>query len=189
MGIVIVIIAHTVQVLKVIVLAYNQAMRWSTYNIKLITCNYIEPLYFYKGFIMTTKKHIIYAFIAVLLTAVSAYKHVQNNDWSTNMVAIDGDTFRYEGKYYRLLGIDSPEKGNTCYFDAQKELQRVLDKGVNIEYYNKDKYGRQLVVLFDEDYKIDYNKQLLQSTGYYTARYNPIYKYTKYTRKSTCIYK
>lgn len=137
---------------------------------------------------MFINKYISYALIAVSLTAFSGYKYIQNNNLSTKMVAIDGDTFKFSNRYYRLLGIDSPEKGNTCYFEAREALQKVLDKGVKMKYYNKDKYGRQLVVLQSDDYTVDYNKYLIQNTGYYTARYHHKYDYVKYARLARCVY-
>jgi len=59
---------------------------------------------------------------------------------------IDGDTFVLEnGERVRLIGIDTPEKGEYCFEDAKNRLQEiVLGKEVLLykDKSNRDKYGR-----------------------------------------------
>ncbi len=67
----------------------------------------------------------------------------------------DGDTLRLsDGKYVRLVGIDTPEKDEEFYKDAKRLCERaVLDKRVRLEYdrEKKDRYGRLLAYVFFED--------------------------------------
>lgn len=67
---------------------------------------------------------------------------------------IDGDTIRIEGgERVRLLGIDTPEKGE-CYFaEAKQELSELIDgKVVMLEkdITNRDKYERLLRYVYLE---------------------------------------
>ncbi len=65
---------------------------------------------------------------------------------------IDGDTVvDTEGIHYRLLGINTPEKGEK-YSNEAKEFTSgfVLNKTVLVESRGKDLYGRELGYLFDE---------------------------------------
>lgn len=60
--------------------------------------------------------------------------------------AIDGDTYKYRGKSYRIQGYDAPEIGQPGSKQATKRLQRKLDSG-NYKYkpVAKDVYGRTIV--------------------------------------------
>jgi len=64
---------------------------------------------------------------------------------------IDGDTVRVEGETLRLLGIDTEEKGEGCYFAAKKRLEElILNEEVDLEKSNrnKDHYDRYLRYIF-----------------------------------------
>jgi micrococcal nuclease len=65
---------------------------------------------------------------------------------------IDGDTVDLTGpERLRLLGIDTPEKGELFYDSARSFLQHLtLGKAVNIQYsgQKKDSYGRLLGYLY-----------------------------------------
>jgi endonuclease YncB( thermonuclease family) len=67
--------------------------------------------------------------------------------------AIDGDTFRYNGETFRLLGLDTPEMPGHCRagrgcapgdpYVAKQGLQTLLDRGrLSILRVKKDRYGR-----------------------------------------------
>jgi len=60
--------------------------------------------------------------------------------------AIDGDTFTYGSKSYRLRDYNAPEIGQPGSKKATKDLQKRLDSG-NYEYdpVAKDAYGRTIV--------------------------------------------
>jgi hypothetical protein len=64
---------------------------------------------------------------------------------------IDGDTIVVNGSSTRLLGINSPEKGEVGYLKAKKFLEDyILEKEIKI-YFGKDKtdrYGRKLGYIF-----------------------------------------
>ncbi len=64
---------------------------------------------------------------------------------------IDGDTIVVNETSYRLLGINSPERGEKYYSEAQEFLEDlVLNRDVGIKYgkEKQDKYGRELVYVF-----------------------------------------
>ncbi|HEA46483.1 MAG TPA: hypothetical protein ENH99_01755 [Candidatus Pacearchaeota archaeon] len=64
---------------------------------------------------------------------------------------IDGDTFVIENTSVRLLGINTPERGEFYYQEAKDFLEElVLNKTVRLEYWKDrtDKYGRTLAYIF-----------------------------------------
>ena len=71
---------------------------------------------------------------------------------------VDGDTIIVNGSSVRLLGINSPEKGEIGYFKAKEFLEEnILEKEVKI-YFGKDKtdrYGRKLGYIFLGSLNVD----------------------------------
>ncbi len=71
----------------------------------------------------------------------------ENNKYVVISV-IDGDTFRINNKQrVRLLGIDSPEKGECYYQEATKALTNLIEGQTVVlekDISDKDKYGRWL---------------------------------------------
>jgi endonuclease YncB( thermonuclease family) len=63
---------------------------------------------------------------------------------------IDGDTIVIEnGTSVRLLGINSPEKGEKYYEEAKEFLENLVSgKKLKIEKHGKDKYYRELAYVF-----------------------------------------
>jgi micrococcal nuclease len=62
---------------------------------------------------------------------------------------IDGDTVVVNGISVRLLGINTPERGEKYYSEAKTFLGGiVMNKTIYIERYGKDKYNRDLGYLF-----------------------------------------
>ncbi len=65
---------------------------------------------------------------------------------------IDGDTIEIEtGERIRLLGINTPERGQKCYNEAKKRLEELIkNKEVRLETdeNTKDQYGRLLRYIF-----------------------------------------
>lgn len=79
---------------------------------------------------------------------------------------IDGDTVELAGgDRLRLLGIDTPEKGESYYQEATDLLRRLaLHKSARIEYagVRRDRYGRLLGFLYVED-SIFVNQHIIDS--------------------------
>ncbi len=64
---------------------------------------------------------------------------------------VDGDTLIINGNSTRLLGINTPERGEKYYTQAKSFLENLtLNKTVRIEYSNEkeDLYGRKLAYIF-----------------------------------------
>jgi endonuclease YncB( thermonuclease family) len=67
-----------------------------------------------------------------------------------NAKAIDGDTIYVRGiGKVRIIGIDTPEKGEPSFESAKSYLQSLLNSGnVKIKTVGKDKYGRTLARVY-----------------------------------------
>lgn len=76
-------------------------------------------------------------------------------------VALDGDTFRLDGRHYRMSSIDAPElpghcrRGRHCApgnpYRSRHELQAKLSAGVFCRANGLDVYGRTLVTCWSRD--------------------------------------
>lgn len=68
-------------------------------------------------------------------------------------IALDGDSIKFSGGQIRLLGVNTPERGEPLSDVAKKQLQDWVDEGVY--WFNpnqaKDHYGRYLGHLFFAD--------------------------------------
>lgn len=81
-----------------------------------------------------------------------------------NIKVIDGDTFYYKGKKYRVQGIDTPEKGQYNYEAAKIRLTELLKSGiVTVEEVAIDVYGRTVAEVY-----VNYENvaQILKNEGY-----------------------
>ncbi len=78
---------------------------------------------------------------------------------------IDGDTVEVESEeVVRLLGINTPEKGEDYYREAKEFLEGfVLNKSVRLVYgkEKKDMYGRTLAYLFLRD--VNVNQKIIEN--------------------------
>ena len=64
---------------------------------------------------------------------------------------IDGDTVESNGTSIRLLGINTPERGEMYYLEAKEFLESlVLNETVRLEYgkEREERYGRTLAYLY-----------------------------------------
>lgn len=68
-------------------------------------------------------------------------------------IALDGDSVKFSGRQLRLLGVNTPERGEPLADVAKKQLQAWIDEGVYWLNPNqaKDHYGRYLSHLFFAD--------------------------------------
>jgi micrococcal nuclease len=77
---------------------------------------------------------------------------------------VDGDTLIINGNSTRLLGVNTPEKGEKYYNEAKTFLEQiVLNRTVRLEYENKkyDQYGRKLAYIFLDEKNV--NEELIKS--------------------------
>ncbi|SVB91787.1 uncharacterized protein METZ01_LOCUS244641 [marine metagenome] len=63
---------------------------------------------------------------------------------------IDGDTFNSTAGKVRLFGIDTPEKGEPCFFKAKSRLTELAGSTVRVEKgpRSQDLYGRLLFYIY-----------------------------------------
>jgi len=79
----------------------------------------------------------------------TTYKYLEKSSKyliNSEIKVVDGDTFYYKNKMYRISGIDTPEKGQYNCEQAKIRLETLLKYGnVEIEEITKDEYGRNVV--------------------------------------------
>lgn len=92
---------------------------------------------------------------------------------------IDGDTFEIEGrKKVRLIGIDTPEKGQFYFEEAKKKLSDlILGKNIVLEkdISETDKYKRLLHYAYLDDLFV--NLEMIRQGFAHTLTYPPDVKY------------
>ena len=103
----------------------------------------------------TPSKQWVVLFLIVLLTAAGWMLDVDDSQAKSYQAryrtyrgakAIDGDTFFYQGKRYRIQQYNAPELGQPGADRATKLLQHKLDSGRYVwKPVAKDKYGRRIV--------------------------------------------
>lgn len=80
---------------------------------------------------------------------------------------IDGDTVEIDtGERVRLLGIDTPERGQVYYSEAKTRLKKLVENrfvALESDQTNKDKYGRLLRYIFLDSRLVN---QILLEEGY-----------------------
>jgi len=111
---------------------------------------------------MKVKKLIIFLIIIVLLVLLSIYYpkltdnfNIQNYEKEKCFVnrVIDGDTLVCNNETIRLLGIDTPEKGEPFSEQATDFLKQVEDKEIETlrDWDDEGKYYRKLRYIFYEN--------------------------------------
>ena len=100
---------------------------------------------------------------------------------------IDGDTFESGQDKFRLLGLNTPEKGELGYQEAKDFLSNLTGKQVKVESKGKDNYGRNLAyVYYDGLVNEEILKLGLASLYYYSKdnNYEKIKKAEAQARKA-----
>ncbi len=103
---------------------------------------------------------------------------------------VDGDTVIINGTSTRLLGINSPEKGEIGYLEAKKFLEKnILNESVKI-YFGKDKtdrYGRKLGYIFLNSKNINLESVRRGYSNYYFPSGKDEYYYKFVEAWSECL--
>lgn len=108
---------------------------------------------------MNKKREILLLVFLIILFFVINYKFLNNavigflEERETGIVEriIDGDTVVINNESVRLLGINSPERGELYYEEAKEFLEMIiLNKNVELKFGKEkyDKYKRKLAYLF-----------------------------------------
>ena len=82
---------------------------------------------------------------------LTAYALLTTPTFAQSVHVTDGDTIKFNGKIYRLWGIDAPESGQLCGDDwpagrAATTYMRILIAGHTVEYETRgiDRYRRTI---------------------------------------------
>src|SRR3989338_3837886 len=91
---------------------------------------------------------------------------------------IDGDTIKSNENSIRLLGINTPEKGEKYYREAKDSLnEKILNKTVRLEYGKdkKDRYNRTLAYIFLDNENINLKQVEQGFASYYFPSGKDVY--------------
>ena len=97
---------------------------------------------------------------------------------------VDGDTIIVDNQSVRLLGINTPERGELLYQEAKEFLEeKINNKTVRLEYNEDkyDKYGRKLAFVFLDNENINIKIVKQGFANPYILSYS---EYNKYIRKA-----
>ena len=118
--------------------------------------------------------------LALVAVGVTFLVNQKTDKTATVTAIIDGDTFVIDsGESVRLIGIDSPERGDPYYFEARDKLSSLVKNETVLlvrDKENKDQYGRLLRYVWRSNIFI--NAEMV-SSGYATVYpYPPNLKYS-----------
>jgi len=109
---------------------------------------------------MRVGRIIVFFLIIIVLAIFSFYypnittKAVEDYQKEETYVTrvIDGDTIETDIGTIRLLGINTPERGNYLYEEAKQYLMKIENQSIEVlrDFENKDKYDRKLRYVFFE---------------------------------------
>jgi len=113
---------------------------------------------FYYLLFMRVKRVVIFIILLGLLIAFSVYSNKDSDVGYEKEKCfvdrvIDGDTLICDNRTIRLLGIDTPEKGEEYYEEAKDFLEQIEGKEIFIlrDFNDLGKYKRELRYVFYED--------------------------------------
>ncbi len=122
---------------------------------------------------MSNKRVLIFIIIIILLVVLSVFYPYLTGEKTITPVEyeretcfvdriIDGDTLVCDNETIRLLGIDTPEKGEKYYQEAKDFLKQVENENIEIlrDWEDLGKYKRKLRYVFYENRLI--NIELLE---------------------------
>lgn len=113
-------------------------------------------------------------FLILFILFYSPLDNLLEKEFGQNRIAvveriIDGDTIQASGITIRLLGINTPEKGEKYYNEAKEFLEKeILNKTIELKFgkEKKDLYNRTLAYVFFQGENI--NKKII-SNGFANA--------------------
>jgi endonuclease YncB( thermonuclease family) len=123
---------------------------------------------------MGKKRELILLIIAIVVLLALNYssldsfviKKVTGLEYVEVERVIDGDTVVVNGSSMRLLGINTPEKGEWLYGEARDYMAiLVINKTIGIEGHGKDRYYRELVYLYEKESNENINLKMIEN-GY-----------------------
>ena len=131
-------------------------------------------------------KKIASAVVAVLLATVLCSSPADAAVTRRVAYVVDGDTIRLAGgKYVRLIGIDTPEKGQCGYRAAKRNLNRLSGSRVRLVnpagVDDRDHYGRLIRYVHVSGVDTGY-RQIVK--GLADARYDGLDGYDRHPRQS-----
>lgn len=132
-----------------------------------------------------TKQAILLIFLILLIFTIN-YSYIDEKledfllDYEIVIVerVIDGDTFVSGNNSIRLLGINSPERGEKYYDESKKFLEEmILNENVTLEYVGErqDKYGRILAYIYFNEKNVNVNLVEQGFANYYFYSGKDIY--------------
>jgi len=100
---------------------------------------------------MDKNKQLLIILILILFLIDYSFFNFLGDEKETAVVSrvIDGDTIVINENSVRLMGINAPERGDRDYLKSKEFLENlILNKSVELEYYGKDRYDRELAYVF-----------------------------------------
>jgi endonuclease YncB( thermonuclease family) len=101
---------------------------------------------------------LIIILIAVNYSSIDSFvtKNLSNEETIVIDRVIDGDTVVVNKSSFRLLGINTPERGEYLYAEAKKYTEELAtNKSLTVETKGKDRYDRELAYLYDGNKNIN----------------------------------
>jgi endonuclease YncB( thermonuclease family) len=150
------------------------------------------------GFTILMKKRTM-AFFGLVIVAFLITNYIQQNKEYAVKDVVDGDTFNtIDGRSVRLIGVNAPELGQPCSFEAKAKLEEILSGGkvmMEADAGDKDVYGRLLRYVYVDDLFV--NEEMVRLGLAVTEEIEPNNKYAslfqtaedKARKAGRCIWK